>query len=709
MTIPVEVGHLHKVGVSCLIIARSKKERERAHSPSPSSPEREPEPAVQQDGQIHGGETMLTRSTFVSEETLDTRHSLGASPKGAVPMEDFGSLDFVVGDEAGKLSFVSFDLFDTKGAAVLIEIPLASKPTAIHTVDSIEGIDILLCGTAKGELNCISLSADSFKFLWSVNTYATGIDIRKGDIGFSLSITSLSSRTSSKSERLDLIIGREDGIIQVYSIKNIRKLNEVGPAMVHETDVTGSISNALLGLSSKDKPFILVSLRSGKILFLHFQIGDLEVPVTTAETHQSTLQSLAGLNLAGESRASLIGKTALTNGARLPKLQAPLQIENRKASPLPPPPMRCSLVTKPLNTPHVTDVKATVKSHIVEQNVPLVPCSNISVKSRLVPNFSEDCLTLIVEADCSLNCVVLESDLPLPYQTSTTSKKSILALSVSTEYETIFASEGMQGYLTIYAVALSGFSEEKHAVKALGMHERVHFLSDEQRATCNNKLTLKCEISIGEMHSWLSGCFEGLPEKPPASDVKEVKYFFKNPIANSLIACDLRKGFLHVDSNSLLTISYLRSALKQIASGRRRKIDISVKIDLPGIHRTLQDYLDELFGYGEICGDSMLCEAVKDLVANEDGRLEFLDEKLERIFLGRVEIEESYKAAEERIEKIARMVEAFYSSAAALSGIPANGSQQLKAYLKEGIQIAKSTGTFPVYGIKEIFDETFMI
>ncbi|KAI8851463.1 hypothetical protein BC829DRAFT_488072 [Chytridium lagenaria] len=672
--------------------------------------------------------TALERSTFVSEVSVDVRQPFGQSNAGQ--RENFGAIQYIVGDETGKLSLMSFDgseaksvwsttlegpvssicldhkaindvslliafnqavcsyktegkrisLFETNladritsiskdqkylyvtteylynifengvdsgcyqssekiasvivlktksylgivavacedncirlvqgGSVTLLEMSLPSKPSMICSTDAFQGMEILFCGTVKGEIVCIGLFEGTFKILWTINTFATGSLGRQEELGISLAITSLSSWSLPNSNRVDVIIGREDGMIQIYTIRGLNQPLETRPSLVHETDVDEPVSNALLGLSSTEKPFILASLRSGKIMFLTFRMGELEVPValtldtradkTPRQSTYSLLPSKANI----EEPSMLVG--SLGKG-KLPKIGGLPPVEAKK-----------SLVSNhptTYNAPHNSDAKMTVKSHHSEQSIPLTIRNNSSVKSRLYSMTAENCLALIVASDTGLTHLVLESNVPLSYQTTTSPDMNIMQSSDCGENEKkylavikcdetlpqvtakIFASEGMHGVLTVFAFSNTNgltCSETQHTIKALCMHERAGAFSDEKRATCTNKLGIKCDNSIAELHSWLMNFFEGLPEKPPSSDVQEVRYYFENQPSDSTIICDLRKGSLTFETNSILTISHLRDSLKLIALDRKRKIDLSVKIDVQKMERHVPSFSDRV-------------------------------------------------------------------------------------------------------------------
>ncbi|KAJ3190729.1 ATPase of 26S proteasome regulatory subunit 4 [Irineochytrium annulatum] len=272
-------------------------------------------------------------------------------------------------------------------------------------------------------------------------------------------------------------------------------------------------------------------------------------------------------------------------------------------------------------------------------------------------------LSLVVESGGFLDTVTVRSDVKVDIDDpaigggATAARPGGILSVMECDDEEIRPAEGKTTTLTVYVLTSSSECEVTVlTLKSLSLHERVSDVGDE--TLLSNELTMSGDLSLAEIHSWVNQCFDGLPERPPVvTDAREVKYLFRSAALGTKVLCRLMKGKLIVHSDSILTMTHIREGMATLATQRRRVVDLNVRVDNVTVDRLLATLLETPARFAMLVRETMLAEAVREVLAFNGGDMGCVDEYLtgcmERDDKGRREM----TVVEAKLEQVYRAVD----------------------------------------------------
>uniref|UniRef100_A0A915M9M8 Bardet-Biedl syndrome 7 protein n=2 Tax=Meloidogyne javanica TaxID=6303 RepID=A0A915M9M8_MELJA len=123
-----------------------------------------------------------------------------------------------------------------------------------------------------------------------------------------------------------------------------------------------------------------------------------------------------------------------------------------------------------------------------------------------------------------------------------------------------------------------------YPIKPLALHERIHYF-DEHRPM--NTLTLTGSFSIAEAHSWLALCLAEVPERCPQAET--VTFNFRSTFnGGTQLQANYSKGRVSYRSDNLSTIVILRDVISRIVSMGQIKVHIACDINEESIKKCLE-------------------------------------------------------------------------------------------------------------------------
>jgi Bardet-Biedl syndrome 7 protein len=137
--------------------------------------------------------------------------------------------------------------------------------------------------------------------------------------------------------------------------------------------------------------------------------------------------------------------------------------------------------------------------------------------------------------------------------------------------------EGQYGTLEIFIVPKLTpkiAKVETFQIKPLALHERVHELPEDDNRLLST-LNVSGAFSVAEIHSWVSACLEGLPEKVLKD---EVEYFFRSTFQGTVLYVKMKKGEAIFRSDNATTISVLDEIIAREANERKKRINTTYSI-----------------------------------------------------------------------------------------------------------------------------------
>ncbi|XP_008550977.1 Bardet-Biedl syndrome 7 protein homolog [Microplitis demolitor] len=429
-------------------------------------------------------------------------------------------------------------LSGTKKPTVL-RLPSVPTVLALCRGDRKESSDRILIGTQDGKIGLLKILTDkTFRITWLITSSGS-------------EITSLD--TYELDDTPDILIGRQDGTIQVYSFPHD---DEINPSLRYQYMAGESIS----------------SIGGGVI----GMIGHTEILVTTYSGRIFGLTTRPPGSLAADSNEETLNRLK----AEIQELEAKL-IEDKEFE------------------NYTTDILS-----------PLI----LSVNYRMIQDRESASYLLTIELDTPIDNVLIQSDTPVELLNE--SNNAVLSLSSCNPYEGNFvlatyrcqvntsqletrirAIEGQPGTLQIYVttqIQPKCCRKIKIPIHALSLHARLHEGEGaELSGDLYNELRLVGNFTVAEIHAWLSFALPDIPERPTLQD-NEVILNYVSSLTGSILICKYKKGVATFLAENISTILILRDLLTKEATKRKIKLDVIFNIEDGTISRMLDLILPKL-------------------------------------------------------------------------------------------------------------------
>ncbi|XP_060102819.1 Bardet-Biedl syndrome 7 protein [Heteronotia binoei] len=467
-----------------------------------------------------------------------------------------------------------------QGSDLLYEMEVPGPPSvlALNEGNGGDSGEEVLFGTSDGKIGLIQISAASPVEKWKIEN-----EKKRGGI---LCMDSFDIVGDGVKE---LLIGRDDGILEIYNFENGNS-----PALRYEYAFSESVTSVQGGCVGKEGyDEIITSTYSGWMSGL-----------TTEPVHREC-GSGDEVKMSHEIQNKIL---SLRND--LEHLQVKVLEEREKYQ---------------LNSQSSTAVST-------------VPTFSINDKFTL--NRDDASYSLVLEVQTAIDTVLLQCDVPIDLKD--VDKNSAVVSVVDCESETngnfllatyrcqanttrlelkILSIEGRYGTLQAYVIPRvqpKTCQVQQYQIKPLSLHQRTHCI-DQDRPM--NTLTLKGQFSFAEVHSWVVFCLPEVPEKTPVGE--SISFYFQNTFLDTQLECTYRKGEGNFKSDNISTISILKDVLSKEATKRKINLSISCDINEASVNHTLKLIHPKLEYQLMLAKKVELIDALKELQTHE-GNTDFL-------------------------------------------------------------------------------------
>lgn len=203
----------------------------------------------------------------------------------------------------------------------------------------------------------------------------------------------------------------------------------------------------------------------------------------------------------------------------------------------------------------------------------------------------------------------------------------------------------------------------QYQIKPLSVHQRTHY--NEETGPLNS-LTLRGPFSLAEIHSWVVFCLPDLSERPPAAN--SATYTYISTFLHTKLHCSYKKGEAVFRSENLSTISILKDVLTKEATKKKIRLDISCDVNDDSIEHTLRLIHPFLEYQLQLARKVQLIEPLKELQLHE-GDASFLTSEYDEILQKSSELLEEYKKQPSHLERLYGMITDLYIDKFKFKGI----------------------------------------
>lgn len=464
----------------------------------------------------------------------------------------------------------------------------------------------------------------------------------------------------------DIVVGREDGSLEVYGFEDCAEPTEIFLREINES-ITGIDDGFILGVKEPD---VCVSTYAGKIVCFTS-----EVKSNVAHVRPKG---------AKEDKKALMKKF----GSNKPQADVPppqKQEENQEYNTAATE-QNIAAMREELDRLHEKLDKEKEKYSKLSSNMVAVE-KQFKVKKSFKLLADEACYLLSVEIAMPLDVVTIQSDVPVMLLDVVTnnamvshtapkegSDSKLLAAyrcqdatnRIEIKIRTV---EGQHGNLKVYVIPKltpkTCQMTEIH-IKPLSLHAKVHNadIEEELKTRPINTLTLSGDFSLSEVHSWVGSC---LPSVTPRLNTEEASVAFKSTFLDTVLLCDYTRGRGVFKSDSISVISIIKEVITKEATQKKTQINIQLDIQDDSITSYLQLLKPLLDHHFSLAKRHSLIAPLSEIQTHE-GDVSFLSEEYQDILKNATEIKTEFKIAPMHLDFLRNIVTELYVDKFKLKG-----------------------------------------
>ncbi|EGD79408.1 hypothetical protein PTSG_09820 [Salpingoeca rosetta] len=391
-----------------------------------------------------------------------------------------------------------------EGSRVVVYADLPDVPECLCCFDdpssSVKGT--VLVGAANGTFAMIELGRDGFEVVW----------VHRG-LDQAASVTAIATYDVMGSGTPNVLVGRSDGAVEVYTFEEDGEVDTAGPpTLVHKTSV-GSTITSIAGarVSSRDHAEVVVVTYSGHVVGLSS-----DPALASAESrHAAHASDVDKMNTLNREIAALEEQLASATDAATQQSSSSSSSKEALPSAMPDIDILCNFELRSQLASYLLSIETSVSIDFVllQSNVPL-DLLDVS-HSKAVASFTSggsDGSAVLATYRCEDGITKLDVRL-----------RSI---------------EGQHGTLNVFVVPRTKpkiAHRRELPIRALALHERS--LKPIDDANLVNKLEINGSFALADVHSWLAQCLPEVPSRLPTSP--SVSYAFRSTFIGTALTCTL--------------------------------------------------------------------------------------------------------------------------------------------------------------------------
>ncbi|KAF1329850.1 hypothetical protein FI667_g5565, partial [Globisporangium splendens] len=197
----------------------------------------------------------------------------------------------------------------------------------------------------------------------------------------------------------------------------------------------------------------------------------------------------------------------------------------------------------------------------------------------------------------------------------------------------------------------------KFYVKPLSLHHRVNEVDESALKMPTNTLQFSGPFTLVQIHDWVSMC---LPEVPGRLQDEEVTMYYKNTFLGNLLLCRYRKGEATFSSPSVSVIVILKEVITKEAMARKVTLNMSLDVKketIPVMLGFLRPLLDSKHA---LASQVKLIESIKELQMHEDDYLAWMAPEYQHILNRSEQILSEFQASPKAINYLAGVLTDLY-------------------------------------------------
>lgn len=544
----------------------------------------------------------------------------------------------------------AFHEFAVEGSATAIGfhgLNPVDNPTH-HVGDPVQ----MIYGTEQGVVGLCSLDAKSMR-------RTGGLSDRQNRPGAGSSrrarVCCLHTADISKSGALDLLVGRDDGTLELWGLGDAalaaQRLDQA-PTPLWETCLQESIRSLGSGhVTGGDFVEVVLATYGGKVL---------------AFTPSSAAKDPTGTQMAQQEEKAEAGTSLMTTmvkGHKSSDLEK-AEIKQERARRFQ------ALEQEVARLKAETDKARKDYQNLSSEQIAMQTTTKVSHRFGLTSE--EACYILTIESQAAIELIALRADVEVDLLDHS-GTSAILSRSRGDPQNPLLAYyrmqeegsrfqirlrtvEGLSGTLSAFVVPATQ-PKTAHlisvSIKPLALHEKTPDVSPDIPM---NELRLSGPFTVTDMHSWLAQCVNELPSRPTDD---EMVICYRSTFVGTQLYGRYSKGTAIFRSDSITTISVLKDIISKEATGK--KIQVSMNVDVK--EETFAHFLElvhpKLNYQHALTQQVRMVEPLRE-VQLQEGETKFLHPELQSVLDQASDIQQQFELQPQKLAFLHNMVISAY-------------------------------------------------
>eukprot|EP00297_Palpitomonas_bilix_P004133 CAMPEP_0113915080 /NCGR_PEP_ID=MMETSP0780_2-20120614/30956_1 /TAXON_ID=652834 /ORGANISM="Palpitomonas bilix" /LENGTH=744 /DNA_ID=CAMNT_0000913455 /DNA_START=35 /DNA_END=2269 /DNA_ORIENTATION=+ /assembly_acc=CAM_ASM_000599 len=474
------------------------------------------------------------------------------------------------------------------------------------------------------------------------------------------SITNMGVADLTKDGLNDVVVGRDDGLVEVYCFD----VSPRDPQMNFKRSVGESIRSLEAGhVSMTEYDEIIVATYSGKVM---------------SYSNDVPAEDEAGVGLAVEGTAAKEDDPLAKRERRKKRkdnsrkqLRALREEVDKLAEKL------AEKKTRQLQT--TDEVISTHVNFHVNQSIRLIPEEAAYAITIEIENALD---SIVLQSDVQLNLLDVDDNLAIVCKSDVDARQDktskVLATyrcqdSVNRIQVKLRTFEGKQGNIKVYVIPRASPKTSQllvFPIKPLSLHERVYNLAAN---TPMNTLKFTGKFSLLDVHSWLSMALPDVPAK--TGDADTLQMCFQSTFLSTVVLTTSRKGEVSVKSDSVSSIAMVKEVITREAVNRKVQLNLSVDVNNDSIEHVLNLVRDRLTPLFQLSQRKKALDALSEIKMQEED-LSFLDPEYLTTLENATAIEKEYASQEEQLQFLYHIIRSLYLDYHSLRGRDGSGGME---------------------------------
>mmetsp|Transcript_123736 Transcript_123736/g.309285 ORF Transcript_123736/g.309285 Transcript_123736/m.309285 type:complete len:769 (+) Transcript_123736:145-2451(+) len=519
----------------------------------------------------------------------------------------------------------------------------------------------LLYGTEQGMVGLCSVDARAMRRV-------VGITDRQQRPGMSgpgagqrrARVVALYTADILKNGAVDVLIGREDGNLEVWSLgdgsssPSSGRLESVPPSLMYEMCLQESIQAISSGnVTGGDHNEVVLTTYGGKVLaFTASHAARDPTGTEIAQVEEATAASTGVLSsmMSQKKKPASQAEDASTKMEKERRHKA-LEQEVEK--------LKQALDKEKFNYQKLSGEQIAVQT-------------TTKVTHRLNLNGEEACYILTIDSQTPLELISLRADVEVDLLDHD-GTPAILSRSKGDPVNPLLATyrmqepgsrfqirlrtvEGLSGTISCFVVPQTN-PKTAHlvslAVKPLSLHEKITEVPPDVPMS---ELRLSGPFTVMDMHQWLLLCVNELPSRPTDD---EMTITYRSTFVGSFLVGRYTKGSATFKSDSITTISVLKDLITREATARKISVSINVDVRDETFPRFLELIHPKLAFQHSLTQQVKMVEPLRE-VQLQEGETKFLAPELQMVLQHAVDIQQQFELQPQRLAFLHNIVVASY-------------------------------------------------